>query len=100
MCIRDNPDFGGRRLTAIRLDDVASDPEFGRLIAGAGRLHLESVELNALGRNRDDSAIRHGIAGVHHQVDDHLLDLAVVSNDQTKTVPATRIRTLAFIRTY
>lgn len=51
ICIEDNPEFGGARLTAIRLDEVASDPDFVRLLDGNGYIYLESVELSAVLQN-------------------------------------------------
>jgi hypothetical protein len=48
ICIEDNPNFGGARLTAMRLDEVASDPEFVRLLDGNGHIYLESVELSTV----------------------------------------------------
>src|SRR5438132_3326846 len=54
--------------------DVA--PRLGREIAADNDL----VELDVRGRDRDTPTVRHGVARVHYQIQEHLLDLGTVGH--------------------
>ena len=55
--------------------DISTRPHFGVL------LNISGAELDVGGFQAHPAALGHGVAGVHHQVHDNLLDLSGVRGD-------------------